>query len=42
MVARIGVFDGSARMMKLTDWTGKVNESGANELWCFPGSLNGR
>jgi prepilin-type N-terminal cleavage/methylation domain-containing protein len=41
-VAIIGVFDGSARTMKLTDWTGRMNEVAANELWCYPGSPNGR
>ena len=41
-VAIFGVFDGSARSMKLTDWTAKMNEPGPNELWCYPGSPNGR
>ena len=41
-VAIIGVFDGSARLMKLADWMAKVNASGPNELWCYPGSANGQ
>lgn len=41
-VAILGMFDGSARAMLLTQWMEKAGESGANELWCFPGSANGR
>jgi prepilin-type N-terminal cleavage/methylation domain-containing protein len=41
-VAIFGAFDGSARLMKLTDWMAKMNEAGPNELWCYPGSPNGR
>jgi prepilin-type N-terminal cleavage/methylation domain-containing protein len=41
-VALIAIFDGSARLMKLTEWMGKMNEADANELWCYPGNLNGR
>ena len=37
-----GAFDGSARLMKLTEWAVKMAEDNANELWCFPGSANGR
>ena len=40
-VAIIGIFDGSARLMRLTEWTEKMNETGPNELWCFPGSPDG-
>jgi len=41
-VAIYGAFDGSARTILLTAWAGKANEADANELWCFPGSSNGR
>jgi len=41
-VAMVGVFDGSAKLMKLTEWATKVNEPGPNELWCYPGSTNGQ
>jgi prepilin-type N-terminal cleavage/methylation domain-containing protein len=41
-VAIFGVFDGSARLMRLTEWTEKMNEPNANELWCYPGSPDGR
>ena len=41
-VAIFGAFDGSARLMRLTDWMTKMNEAGPNELWCFPGSADGR
>jgi prepilin-type N-terminal cleavage/methylation domain-containing protein len=37
-----GVFDGSARLMRLTEWMEKMNEPNANELWCYPGSPDGR
>jgi prepilin-type N-terminal cleavage/methylation domain-containing protein len=40
-VTIIGLFDGSARFMQLTEWTGKMQEAGPNELWCAPGSTNG-
>jgi prepilin-type N-terminal cleavage/methylation domain-containing protein len=41
-VAVFGAFDGSARLMKLTDWAEKMDEANANELWCYPGSPDGR
>jgi len=41
-VAILGSFDGSASLMRLTDWAEKMNETNANELWCFPGSSDGR
>jgi prepilin-type N-terminal cleavage/methylation domain-containing protein len=41
-VAIVGSFDGSARLMKLAEWSAKVGESGPNELWCYPGSANGQ
>jgi prepilin-type N-terminal cleavage/methylation domain-containing protein len=41
-VAIFGVFDGSARLMRLTEWTEKMNDPNANELWCYPGSPDGR
>ena len=41
-VAILGAFDGSAALMQLTMWMEKKNESNANELWCYPGSQNGR
>ena len=40
-VAIFGVFDGSARLMRLAEWTEKMNEPNANELWCYPGSPDG-
>jgi len=41
-VTIFGVFDGSAQLMPLTTWTEKMNESVANELWCYPNSADGR
>lgn len=41
-VAIYGAFDGSARLMPLTKWTEKMDEANANELWCYPGSPDGR
>ena len=41
-VAILGAFDGSAALMQITVWAEKARETAANELWCFPGSLNGR
>ena len=41
-VAIYGAFDGGARLMKLKEWTAKIFEATANELWCYPGSLDGR
>jgi len=41
-VAIFGVFDGSARLMKLVQWAATAKETTANELWCFPSALNGR
>jgi prepilin-type N-terminal cleavage/methylation domain-containing protein len=40
-VTILGLFDGSARFMQLTEWTAKMQEAGPNELWCAPGSTNG-
>jgi prepilin-type N-terminal cleavage/methylation domain-containing protein len=41
-VAILGVFDGSARTMPLTQWTTEMNAAGPNELWCYPNSADGR
>ena len=41
-VAILGAFDGSAALMQLTVWTAKAQDSNANELWCYPGSPDGR
>lgn len=41
-VTPVGIFDGSARLMPIAEWTEKVNEDGPNELWCYPGSPNGQ
>jgi prepilin-type N-terminal cleavage/methylation domain-containing protein len=41
-VALISAFDGSARLIQLTVWSNKVAEVTRNELWCYPGSENGR
>jgi len=40
-VAVFGAFDGSARLMQLTEWTEKMNAAGPNELWCAPNTANG-
>lgn len=41
-VAVFGAFDGSARSMKLTAWSAKAEATAKNELWCYPGSDDGR
>ena len=41
-VAIYGAFDGSTHLMALTEWAEKAQEANANELWCFPGSSDGR
>jgi prepilin-type N-terminal cleavage/methylation domain-containing protein len=41
-VAVFAVFDGSARLMRLTEWADKMEAPDANELWCYPGSPSGR
>ena len=41
-VTPVVAFDGSARLMKLTEWTAEVNAPEPNELWCCPGSVNGQ
>ncbi len=41
-VAILGAFDGSAKLMKLALWAGKTQEALQNELWCYPGSTDGR
>ena len=41
-VAIYGAFDGSARLMPLTTWKEKMEETNANELWCYPGTPDGR
>jgi prepilin-type N-terminal cleavage/methylation domain-containing protein len=41
-VAIYGAFDGSARLMPLTEWTDKMDDTSANDLWCFPDSPDGR
>jgi prepilin-type N-terminal cleavage/methylation domain-containing protein len=40
-VTPVAIFDGSARMMQLTEWAENVNITTPNELWCYPGSING-
>ncbi len=40
--AIMAVFDGSAKLMQLAAWAEKMQEDGPNELWCYPGSTNGR
>jgi prepilin-type N-terminal cleavage/methylation domain-containing protein len=42
LVAILGSFDGSAALMQLTLWTTKMQSPNANELWCYPGTANGR
>jgi len=41
-VAIFGAFDGSSQLMQLATWTVKMNDPNANELWCYPGSPDGR
>ena len=41
-VAIFGAFDGSTHLMALTAWEEQMQEPNANELWCFPGSPDGR
>lgn len=41
-VAILSTFDGAARLMKLVTWKEKMEENTRNELWCFPGSVDGR
>ena len=41
-VAIFGAFDGSARLMQLAVWEEKMQETSLNELWCYPGSPDGR
>ena len=41
-VTPVALFDGSAQLMELVVWAEKVAETNANELWCYPGSANGR
>jgi prepilin-type N-terminal cleavage/methylation domain-containing protein len=41
-VTPVGVFDGSVKIMQLTEWTEKLGEVGPNELWCVPGSPDGK
>ncbi len=41
-VTPVGIFDGSARIMRINDWFAKLEATTANELWCYPGSPYGR
>jgi len=41
-VAPYAAFDGSARFIPLSVWNAKVAQPVKNEMWCFPGSNNGR
>jgi prepilin-type N-terminal cleavage/methylation domain-containing protein len=41
-VAIFGAFDGSARLKPLTVWVAEMDAANQNELWCFPGSADGR
>jgi len=41
-VAIYGAFDGSARLMQLTEWLAKIADPNANELWCYPDAPTGR
>jgi type II secretory pathway pseudopilin PulG len=40
-VTPVGIFDGSARLMQITEWTDKASAAGPNELWCYPDSPSG-
>lgn len=41
-VAIYAAFDGSAQLMALNVWKSKAAEANKNELWCYPGSPDGR
>jgi prepilin-type N-terminal cleavage/methylation domain-containing protein len=41
-VAILGAFDGSASLMRLTDWATQAADGNKNNLWCYPNSANGR
>ena len=41
-VTPVGMVDGSAQLMNVNEWTEKMNETNANELWCYPDSADGR
>jgi prepilin-type N-terminal cleavage/methylation domain-containing protein len=41
-VALVSAFDGSARLIQLMTWTGEMLDGAKNDLWCFPGSPDGR
>jgi prepilin-type N-terminal cleavage/methylation domain-containing protein len=41
-VTVVAIFDGSARIMRMTEWFDKLGDSTANELWCYPGDPSGR
>lgn len=41
-VAVYSTFDGGAKLIKLVDWARAAAETNANDLWCFPGSSDGR
>jgi prepilin-type N-terminal cleavage/methylation domain-containing protein len=41
-VAMYGAFDGGARSMKLGEWYIQMGDSGADDLWCYPGASDGR
>jgi prepilin-type N-terminal cleavage/methylation domain-containing protein len=41
-VTPVAIFDGSAGLMQITEWTDKMGEAGPNELWCYPGSPDGQ
>jgi prepilin-type N-terminal cleavage/methylation domain-containing protein len=41
-VTPVGVFDASARIMRINDWMDKLQATIANELWCYPGSPDGK
>ncbi|HEV2693280.1 MAG TPA: prepilin-type N-terminal cleavage/methylation domain-containing protein [Verrucomicrobiae bacterium] len=41
-VTIMGAFDGGARVMQLADWSTLTIASAANDLWCYPGSPDGR
>jgi prepilin-type N-terminal cleavage/methylation domain-containing protein len=40
--AMTGTFDGSASFMKYDIWYDQADSTNKNQLWCYPGSPNGR
>ena len=37
-----GIFDGSVGFIKFDTWYDEVDQTNKNQLWCYPGSVDGR